>query len=1230
MEDIDYVKLIKIVEKSVKKSYLAYEHDNKRVPNVSNLGAKVGDIAKLERHGEYYGIAVEFLENLNPLLTDRFVIRILTMLKKEDYITPITILNLTSVDQLQYVLHTWFQFATTEYDNSLKNIKKKYPIFDPWIKSVTHDPLLGKIKLVEIGFNQNTGNSVVPVDWIGREFANGKELHKEMDKLETRIGKPPVTYAIIYSMIIQKNDSIITEIKNIDYDTIFYLDWIGHKFDSQTTTKLRKGYEYVKYNNILVGFKLDSILEPKGKIEGEHSRPALREVGLLVSRLQKSIRRGRYGSKALIETIEALNISPNYNLPEHGFLRVSASKQLVWRLFITILEDCRAYVPIDEPSLLDLILLVLITQKIQEYKFKKPILDAIKLVALLAQYNDHPSDLYDWRRQPIAKTTPLTNDSDFHDALSIALNNIIMMPGDRKMLRQYYSEKNLFEPFMFPTELKTADRKQTLDKKKYILHDPIIYEDIILSSFDMHVKTNIILYYQACIPISMSTKDISGYIWDISSSYNVRSGVKKAKSDPILLSIQKYYLVEAENTKDTSKPVTFVANKQYVPKQLVPKFKTIKIDKNTKRTSFLIMFGKKYKYGGKEVVIAGTNETPARVKIENEWSYYYDKKILDAYPYKSISFTDIDPPFGYKWKKNKILTEIKNGIPTVNNKQIPFFDGSSIIESITPDITKNIDKNIYKLVIQLFSGTDVDFSTILYFRDRRLKEIVNWAPISSDIKKMDMDLIKLTYAKIFNQFNNIIMVGPVTRSGNKMQNSINYLLEGKFWGIFNLFSYLYPDTIKPNGALNFYIRKETPGYVHLVQTLESILFDNKTISGSIPIIKTKLWDHQQDSVNRIMGGFKSGRHGFGDASDVGSGKTLTSLKIATEVIKENNKTYSGILVMLPGNKLLKTWDDELTKHTDGFDIKFQENNANIGPIKRNTILVTTMGRMRDHPINHKWLLVIIDECLTVQNKNAFWTQEAWVQSLMSKYLVMMSATFFRTRFDKLYYMLKMLRTGLPEKREYLDTILLESIVSQVSEIERKWTSNFNYFKLDQVSREKYDAINKTDLSTEAKFSKLASLLISDNHIKNLVAKQLDKLVGKIEKKKGRCLIYAAAKEEAKLWSNKLNIPIYPEKGEHCIVTYHDGTYGLNDLVIYDTIIMRPPQPDKLPQIKGRLSRIGQQSNDLYIEYFVIEDTIEEGLILRLDIASSFLQKYILPLAQFYDISINYQKYKKEK
>ena len=60
---------------------------------------------------------------------------------------------------------------------------------------------------------------------------------------------------------------------------------------------------------------------------------------------------------------------------------------------------------------------------------------------------------------------------------------------------------------------------------------------------------------------------------------------------------------------------------------------------------------------------------------------------------------------------------------------------------------------------------------------------------------------------------------------------------------------------------------------------------------------------------------------------------------------------------------------------------------------------------------------------------------------------MLSATFFRSRFDKLFYMLKMLRSNLPENKEYLDTILNECIICNIKNEEREWKTNINKFKL---------------------------------------------------------------------------------------------------------------------------------------------------------------------------------------
>ena len=125
----------------------------------------------------------------------------------------------------------------------------------------------------------------------------------------------------------------------------------------------------------------------------------------------------------------------------------------------------------------------------------------------------------------------------------------------------------------------------------------------------------------------------------------------------------------------------------------------------------------------------------------------------------------------------------------------------------------------------------------------------------------------------------------------------------------------------------------------------------------------------------------------------------------------------------------------------------------------------------------------------------------------------------------------------------------------------------------------------------------------------------------------RVLIYASGEQEARIFSNHLNIPIYgspgviPADNRHIIATVNKASVGVNDLISFNTILLRPPPPDLLPQMKGRLDRPGQQSLDLYIDYFMIDHSIDLGLELRLNIANNFLSTYIMPMAEFYDISL---------
>ncbi|RYE12621.1 MAG: hypothetical protein EOP34_10460, partial [Rickettsiales bacterium] len=284
-----------------------------------------------------------------------------------------------------------------------------------------------------------------------------------------------------------------------------------------------------------------------------------------------------------------------------------------------------------------------------------------------------------------------------------------------------------------------------------------------------------------------------------------------------------------------------------------------------KRTSFLLLFGQKYRIGSTDIIISGSLDYPLKIKKDKIWVQNNEINYLNKFAEKTVNLTNIDPPFGFQWREKKVTVSIKNGKPYINNTIIPFFDASSILISNRANISDSCEINDIVKIVNVFAGNYIQFKTLIEFRKNPQKKIKNW-DLSSYLKVLNNDLIKLTYTKIFNQYDNNIMIGPIDRSGSKMHNSINYLLEGKLWAVFNLLYYLYPETFTLNGLLNFKINKNTIGYTHLIDSLQKLIYKKIEISGLTPQIKTSLWDHQKDSVNKIINGFKNGIHGFGNAS----------------------------------------------------------------------------------------------------------------------------------------------------------------------------------------------------------------------------------------------------------------------------------------------------------------------------------------------------------------------------
>lgn len=279
-----------------------------------------------------------------------------------------------------------------------------------------------------------------------------------------------------------------------------------------------------------------------------------------------------------------------------------------------------------------------------------------------------------------------------------------------------------------------------------------------------------------------------------------------------------------------------------------------------------------------------------------------------------------------------------------------------------------------------------------------------------------------------------------------------------------------------------------------------------------------------------------------------------------------------------------------------------------------------MGRSRDNPLQIDIKFVIIDECLTVQNNTSKWTMKAFEQVVRSKYgVLMLSATFFRTRFDKLFFMLKMFQLNIPSKPEYLDTILNIAIGANIKTNAIKWIETIHKIKMPDEFYQLYSKHKKTD--KKESYLELKKFMFENVDWNEIIIEKAKKLV--IDGRK--VLVFTESDNQldklAKLLLDKqvnTQWSFYPDISKDiCVISKHKGTYGINNLVKYNTILTKPPEPDKLPQMKGRLDRPGQISSNLFIEYIVIADTIDEIDLISLQIANNFYSSHIIPLANYY-------------
>lgn len=1366
---------------------------------VCNYGLMPGDVAHVKRDGIYHNFTIEALERIYPIVTEDRILdvlkKILRSLKKSNNVeNKVSVQGCQTIgvqhivmdtgisheQALFYAIDVWQhhnkfpKLFESAYDiKTYDTVAKK--LIENHVRRERHQPLSGKFRVINCGCNSKTKEPVVPIEWIGRTFANGKELHAEMDKLESRKGEPPTMFCAIFSMPLVEQKLWIGK-KDVTDEYVYVLESADNTVTSRRipTKKTSKTFRFVQIDDFYIGIELGTDSSAftnnlKRQSYAKTNKLGCGSVGYMSSLLQKLFRRGSFENhqQMMRKTLYRLNSSTPYNLPDHNFIQVSGTRQLLWRSYVSIVEDGVGYQTDSNSEYLDmttLILMALVANADPSLSLTSDALDC--MIRTLNVLQAHP-DLWDWRAY--SDTLSVRDDAkdgaedgaedntegdadrnQISDSLLIAIKYMPMMTNDRTMMSRAYNY-TIDNNFEYIDKLHSS---VVIDVPKHIA--PTV-RGACHAAQDMHCSPTMLITLQASLDLDLTQpyvpelERLASFIWTNSSRYNYRY----TKSD-------QSRIIGLYDDKEIKKLCNgkYAEHKKYVTKiseECLDRLHAIQryslrgryrdfvywidtkycfvessnepLEKRAGRIAWLLLFGKsrsfRYKNRVYQITLSGTADSPCKIKRHNQKSSEYvtgdlrsEIEIEYLKQFGNVTISRVpDLPDGYAWKtdltsraKHVLSYDTDTASFRINDNLVKTLDLSDLIQRTHKlieytDIPKELDalirRAMYVCQTSITSKTDsiiFELQDVAYFRrlfaDRR---VWDWSHAIDTNDNVELrNLIRIVLSRIHttdidDNGKHSIKTGPCDRRGKKTQNSISYAWEGSIHRVLTLLEALYPTVMirrtkdenvfeKSDGSATgkWYIDHGIPEYTHMMRSLESMI--NVTISkgndtknsdhisksvdrtdctdvsrhktSKTPSEKsdrtllkthqisctTDLWEHQSKTVNKIYDGMiEYGVRGFGDASHVGAGKTLCALSLMSKlyhykVLMKSDFKSSAFLVMVPNIVLIDTWVTEAKKHfpKSGFDILVQQANGTLkrnddndgADIKPHTLVVSTMGRVREHPFRHPWILVVIDECLSVQNKEALQTEEAWRQSCHSEYgIVMLSATFFRSRFDKMLYMLKMLRSGLPESKEYLDAILSEHIVSNITESDRIWTVSTDRHKLSNTDRKTYDAIYDRYVTkgSELLYTKLSTFI----HEKIDYVKIFTDTIDALQKQNKRCVIFAKSKNEAEaIASSSKMIGMYPEKLKHCVVSLSQGTYGLNDLVIYDTIIMRPPEPDKLPQIKGRLDRPGQKSKDLTIRYVLLEGTIEEAGITRLELCNKFYSNYLMPLAEFYDMAVS--------
>ncbi|CAE6958465.1 yfjP [Symbiodinium natans] len=456
-------------------------------------------------------------------------------------------------------------------------------------------------------------------------------------------------------------------------------------------------------------------------------------------------------------------------------------------------------------------------------------------------------------------------------------------------------------------------------------------------------------------------------------------------------------------------------------------------------------------------------------------------------------------------------------------------------------------------------------------------------------------------------------------------------------------------------------------------------------------VTTKLFPYQKEAAERLLQSRHNGSTGSLDASSLGAGKTLvavSSLAATCNIPACSLSEFCSVLAMRLGfcmhlasahgggqflvlvasSSLMEGWRDQLSQHTAGFSEAFQTGHWQGFTWQGFTWQgFTWQGCLRGlqavsgkDDTDAEVLFVIStysrDECLALQNTDTLQCTAAW--RLVSRSLYgghFISGTMFRRHYSDLLDMLKMLRSSIPLRAEYVQAYFGAYLISYMRP-QRTWQTKLVPLDIPAAVHSSYlEVVDECRGRGAQNFVKVLGrmrrvLSIALQSDARPLAEAIWRTAQQLRAEGRRPLVFASTEREADALVRHLGCarryrrrhpahcrgcdicrnfnkfaqpgceklpPVAgSETGEELLIfTVGSDSAGLNLQSLGDALILRPVQMDQLVQMMGRLDRPGQTSERLCRAILYMKRTHEEAEVAHLQKHAAFWSLHIKPIAR---------------